>query len=126
MTTPEMTTTEKVAYLKGLCDGLGVDKESKDGRILNVMLEIFSDLASEVDDLQADADAAAAAIDDITEDLSYVEDAIDELDLDGGDDDDDWDDMEDCDYNCDECGSAILRTATAPCTKSPAPTAGTV
>ena len=124
MTTPEMTTPEKVAYLKGLCDGLGVDKESKDGRILNVMLEIFSDLASEVDDLQADADAAAAAIDDITEDLSYVEDAIDELDLHGGDDDDDWDDMEDCDYNCDECGQCDSEDCDGPMYEVTCPNCG--
>jgi ribosomal protein S27E len=99
-----MTTPEKVAYLKGLCDGLGVDKESKDGKILNVVLEILGDLASDVEDLQAGAAATDEAIGDITDDLGYIEDVLDGMD---GEDEDDggFDDMEECDYNCDECGA---------------------
>jgi ribosomal protein S27E len=98
-----MTTPEKVAYLKGLCDGLGVDKESKDGKILNVVLEILQDLAADVEDLQASASAADEAIGDITDDLGYLEDMLDGVN-DDGDDDDGFDDSEECDYNCEECG----------------------
>ena len=41
-----MTTSEKVAYLKGLAEGLGVDKETKEGRILDSVIDILEDPVS--------------------------------------------------------------------------------
>jgi hypothetical protein len=37
-----MTTSEKVAYLKGLCEGLGVDSKSKEGKIYTAILDVLS------------------------------------------------------------------------------------
>ena len=48
-----MTTSEKVAYLKGLAEGLGFDKESKEGRILDAILDILEDVAHDIEDLRA-------------------------------------------------------------------------
>ena len=45
-----MTTSEKVAYLKGLAEGLGVDKETKEGRILDAILDILEDVAHDIED----------------------------------------------------------------------------
>ena len=47
-----MTTSEKVAYLKGLAEGLGVDKETKEGRILDAILDILEDVAHDIEDLE--------------------------------------------------------------------------
>ena len=40
-----MEITEKVAYLKGLADGLGLDAESKEGKVLLAMIDVLDDIA---------------------------------------------------------------------------------
>ncbi|MBE6807133.1 MAG: hypothetical protein E7527_03865 [Ruminococcaceae bacterium] len=84
-----MTITEKVAYLKGLLEGKGVeDKE------MNLIVEILTDLANDLADLE-----------DYTAELTEQVDAVDE-DLNTLEEDfyDEWDDDEDCDCcDCDCC-----------------------
>ena len=36
-----MTVTEKVAYLKGLMEGLSVDETSKEGKILKAVVDVL-------------------------------------------------------------------------------------
>ena len=50
-----MTTSEKVAYLKGLTEGLGINKESKEGKILAVVMDILEDVALDIEDLEQNA-----------------------------------------------------------------------
>ena len=40
-----MTASEKVAYLKGLVEGLGIDKDKSEGKILNAVIDVLEDLA---------------------------------------------------------------------------------
>ena len=47
-----MEITEKVAYLKGLAEGLGLDGSTKEGKILSVMIDVLDDIALELQDLQ--------------------------------------------------------------------------
>lgn len=36
---------KKIAYLKGLCDGYGISKETKEGKILEGILDVLDDMA---------------------------------------------------------------------------------
>ena len=45
-----MTIVEKVAYLKGLAEGLALDKESKEGKLFSAMIDILDDIALTVAD----------------------------------------------------------------------------
>ena len=51
-----MTILEKVAYLKGLTEGLGVEENSREGKLWTVLNDILSDIAHELDDLSGDFD----------------------------------------------------------------------
>ena len=75
-----MTTSEKVAYLKGLAEGLGVDKETKEGRILDAILDILEDVAHDIEDLEDNAYELGEAIDQVSDDLSDIEDIVYDLD----------------------------------------------
>ena len=87
-----MTITEKVAYLKGLMDGLDVDKTTKEGKILAAMADVLEDIALTVADNCDQIDA-------IDEDLDNLEEFVYEGDFFG---DDEWDD--DCCFgDCDDC-----------------------
>ena len=84
-----MTIVEKAAYLKGLTEGLGVEPESRDGKLWSALNDLLSDMAHEIEDLQAVSSDYAEVIDDICEDLAYLEELTDGLD-----DDFDFDDEE--------------------------------
>ena len=90
-----MTITEKVAYLKGLMDGLDIDKTTKEGKIFAAMADVLEDLALTVADNCDQLDA-------IDEDLENLEEFVYESELfDDLDDEDDFDDY--CDGICDDC-----------------------
>ena len=92
-----MTVVEKAAYLKGLTEGLGVDPETKEGKLWNTLCDLVSDMAHEIEDLQDANMDYADAIDEIGDELSYLEDLTCDLDK--------PEDLEEdfCDGNCAGC-----------------------
>lgn len=84
-----MTTSEKVAYLKGLAEGLGLDPKRKEDKLLASVIDILEDLALEIEDLEENALDLGEEIDQISEDLSDLEDLMYE-------EEDDDTDLEDC------------------------------
>ncbi len=100
-----MTLTEKVAYLKGLVDGLDIDAATKEGKIIKAMVDILDDMALTISDLEdevADLDEQVELIDEdldtLEEDYYSLFDDIDEDDCDG-----DCDSCCECDGDCDDC-----------------------
>ena len=76
-----MTVVEKAAYLKGLAEGLGVDAESKEGKLWHALTDLLSDMAHEIEDLQAADLDFADALDEMAEDLTYLEELTCQLDV---------------------------------------------
>ena len=58
-----MTTSEKVAYLKGLADGYAIDPATREGKLLSTIVDILEDLALEVEDLACDMDELEEGLD---------------------------------------------------------------
>ena len=101
-----MTISEKVAYLKGLAEGLNLDTEkSKEGKLISVMIGIMEELAMSVEDLEENALNLGEEIDVLSDDLADVEDVVfDEEDDDASEDyDDDWFEVE-----CPTCGETLV------------------
>ena len=97
-----MTIVEKAAYLKGLAEGLGIDKESKEGKLWGALNDLLSDMAHEIEDLQDSNLDFAEALDDISEDLTYLEELTCDLDVPDFDNMDELD--ETCSGDCAACG----------------------
>lgn len=93
-----MTVVEKAAYLKGLVEGLGIEPDSREGKLWGALGELLSDMAHEIEDLQATDMDHAEALDEMAEELSYLEDLVCDLD-----EPEDFED-EDCDGECASCG----------------------
>ena len=92
-----MTTSEKVAYLKGLAEGLALDADSKEGKLFAAIIDVLGDIAADIEDLEENALDLGEEIDALSDDLAEVEDIVfDEYD---DDDDEDYDDC-DCDDEC--------------------------
>ena len=97
-----MTISEKAAYLKGLMDGLKLDTEAAEGKMISAMVELLGDMAKKVTDIEDTTIAISDELDEIEEDLDAIEDFIMDEDEDDYDDDDyDYDDDEDYE-DCDE------------------------
>ena len=92
-----MTISEKAAYLKGLMDGLNLDTEKAEGKMIAAMVELFGDMAKRMKDIEDTTIAISDELDEIEEDLDAIEDYIldEEEDFEDEDFDDEWDEDED-------------------------------
>ena len=91
-----MTISEKSAYLKGLMDGLSLDTETAEGKMIAAMVDLLGDLSKKVTDIEDTTIAISDELDEIEEDLDAIEDFImDEDDFDDYEEDElDWDEDE--------------------------------
>ncbi len=71
-----MTVTERVAYLKGLYEGLGIDGTKKEGKVLTGVLETLEELAANVVALEAQNAELMDELDDVHEELSAVQETL--------------------------------------------------
>ncbi|NPV70842.1 MAG: hypothetical protein HPY55_09395 [Firmicutes bacterium] len=87
---------EKVAYLRGLIEGMGIGRDDKHGRVIQQMADILSDMAralEEITDRQVETEGRIESID---EDLAAVEEDLYDVD-----------DEEYVDIECPHCKETI-------------------
>ena len=92
-----MTISEKSAYLKGLMDGLKLNTEADEGKMIAAIVDMLGDLARKVTDIEDTTIAISDELDEIEEDLDAIEDFImdsDEEDWDEEDEDEEWEEDE--------------------------------
>ncbi len=103
-----MTLTEKSAYLKGLMDGMKLDTEENEGKLLAAIVDLLGDMSKVVSEVEETTLAISDELDDIEDDLDEIYDYLsdeDEEDFDDEDedeDDEDYDEYEDDDYDFDD------------------------
>ena len=94
-----MTISEKSAYLKGLMDGLKLNTESDEGKMIAAIVDLLGDLSRKVTDIEDTTIAISDELDEIEDDLDAIEDFImddeDDEDDDWDDEDEDWEEYED-------------------------------
>lgn len=106
-----MTITEKIAYIKGLADGLELDKSKPEVKVINAIVDLLDDIAYDLTDVEELYDELSEQVDEIDEDLAEVESDLYEYDED--EDFDDYDDINFDDDNpfyevtCGSCGEKI-------------------
>ena len=88
-----MEISEKVAYLKGLAEGLALDTESKEGKLIAAIIDVLDDMSGKFEDLEDELCDVEDGLDAVSDDLCEVEEALYELE----DDDDEYDEDEDDD-----------------------------
>ena len=101
-----MTIAEKVAYLKGLAEGLELDTEKKEGKVLAAILDVLGDIAEKIEDIEENALDIGEELDAISDDLAEVEDIV------YGEDDDECDCCDDDEemftVTCPACNEEIV------------------
>ena len=82
-----MDICEKIAYIKGLAEGLGLDDATKEGKVLTAIIDLLEDITEEICDIEDGCDELMEQIDAVDEDLASLEDII-------------YEDDDDCDCDC--------------------------
>ena len=96
-----MEITEKVAYLKGLAEGMDLDTDKKVGKLLAAIIDTLDDIALELEDIKDEQTELADGLDAVSDDLEDVENVVfDEWDEDDDEDDDYYYDDLDEDEEC--------------------------
>ena len=117
---------DRVAYLKGLAEGMKLSDETNEGKLLLKMLDALEDMAEEITALRSDVDELDEYVESIDDDLADMEEYLFEGEEDGcgcggcsgccGDDDEDEDEDDEDDededgevveYSCPHCGNEV-------------------
>ena len=114
-----MGITENAAYLKGLAEGLKLDENTNEGKLIGKMLDLISEMAEKIDMLESANDELYNYMEGMAEDLVHLEDDFygeDESDSDDYSDlnedyeDEDYVDEEYYEIECPTCGEKICFT----------------
>ncbi len=97
-----MDICEKIAYIKGLAEGLGLEETTKEGKILTAIIDLLGDITEEICDIEDGCDELMEQIDAVDEDLSSLEEII-------------YDDDCDCDCDCDDCEDEVYEIECPAC-----------
>lgn len=94
--------TNRAAYLKGLADGMKLDKEKDEARLLVEIIDFLGDIADEIEAIDDEQGFIADVIDEMEEDIDVIG-----CEVFGGDDEyeDDDDTFQIC---CQGCGEDII------------------
>ncbi len=78
----------QVSYLKGLAEGLKIDEQEKEGKILTKIIDLLDNLVDELRELQEDHDELCEYTEAIDDDLTELEeDFFDQVDEENDEDD---------------------------------------
>ena len=103
-----MTISEKSAYLKGLMDGLSLNTETNEGKMIAAIVDLLGDVTKRVTDIEETTIAISDELDEIEEDLDAIEDYILDEDDDFDDEDEDYeDDWDEGSIVCPNCGETL-------------------
>ncbi|WP_405354958.1 CD1247 N-terminal domain-containing protein [Ruminococcus sp.] len=110
-----MNLTEKISYIRGLCEGLALDESKPEVKVINAIIDLLDDMSYSVTDMEDLYDELSAQVDEIDQDLAEAETELygEDDDFDYDEDDDDYEDFDDEDDNvfyevtCDACGQKL-------------------
>ena len=103
-----MELSERAAYLKGLLEGLKLDPEKPETKLLTEIINMLEDMAMEIGDVEDEVIELNDYAEELDEDLGVAEEILfgDDFDCDGdceccdGCDDWDWDDEDEEYIDC--------------------------
>lgn len=100
-----MEISEKVAYLKGLAEGLALDTETKEGKLIAAIIDVLDEMSIRFEDIDDNLVDLEDGLDAVSDDLSEVEEALYEMD----DDDEELDDDDEYfETTCPVCQEEIV------------------
>ena len=109
--------TDRASFLRGLAQGMQLNKESNEGKLLTEIIDVLGEMAKEMEKLQEAYDELNEYVESIDDDLADMEEVLfgeegedgddEDIDDDDDDEDDDEEDGETISYACPHCGHEL-------------------
>ena len=100
--------SDRVSYLQGLAEGLKLDTEKNEGKLIEKILEVLADMTAEIASIREDHDDLSSYVEAIDNDLSDLEDAVfEDDDLEDGEEEEEEEDDSVVEYTCPHCGEEM-------------------
>ena len=96
-----MTVYEQISYLKGLAEGLGLDENNKQDKLIKAIIDVLDEIAVSIDELEDVSAELCEQIDAVDEDLANLEEDF-------------YDDDCDCGCGCDCCDDEDIYEVVCP------------
>jgi len=97
---------ERVAYLKGLAEGMQISDTTNEGKLLKAIIEVLDDFALAVDDMEEVQEQLSDQIESIDEDLAEIEKIVYE-DYDEYEEDEEEESNYLGEFECPHCGEKV-------------------
>ena len=97
---------DRVAYLKGLAEGMKLSDETNEGKLLLKTLDVLEKMAEELTTLRADHDELDEYVESIDDDLADMEEYLFDDEEEDDEDEDEADDQMVV-YTCPHCGNEV-------------------
>ncbi len=89
--------SERVAFIKGLAEGMKVDDTTNEGKLLTAIIDVLDDISLAIEDVEEIQDEMSEQVDGIDEDLAELEKIVYEAE----------DEIEFEEIECPYCGEEI-------------------
>ena len=102
-----MKLNEKCAYLRGLAEGMKLDTEKAEGKLIAELIKLCEEMSEEIEELDEAVNELHDYAEELDEDLGAVEEFVYELEDDCQCDCEDYDDEDEdfeCGGDCEGCG----------------------
>lgn len=97
------TLHEKIAYIRGLADGMDLDENDSRTKLILQMLDLLNEMVVEMEDIRDRVEDNEDLVDALDEDLADVEEYVFEDD----EDDCDCDDLSEFEIQCPHCNEIV-------------------
>ena len=110
-----MKNTERVSYIRGLAEGLELDEDKKEVKVLNAIIDLLDDMAVSMSELEDNVSDIADQLDAVDEDLGSLEDDFYDDGEEDEEDDEEKDEDEDSEapyeVTCPHCNETVSISA---------------
>lgn len=94
---------ERVAFLRGLAEGMEIDGSSKEGKLLLQIIDVLEEFAGDVETVYEELDDLNEAVLELDEYVEAIDEDLSELEDDISDLEEDYEEVE-----CPDCGEIIF------------------
>lgn len=97
---------ERVAYLKGLAEGMQISDATNEGKLLKAIIDVLDDVALAVNDVEEVQEQLSEQLDEMDEDLAEMERLVLDEECECDEEDEDEDTV--TEFDCPHCGESIV------------------
>ena len=104
-----MKNTERVSYIRGLAEGLELDANKKEVKVLNAIIDLLGDMTLSMSEMEGNVNDLSDQLDAVDEDLGSLEDDFYDIDEEPEDEEDDEDSDDEGEYEvtCPNCHKTL-------------------